>query len=299
MTIRPVLIAFALAVPTASVAQRAPPPADVYQEAVPFPEVAETTNNKALDRRLDRSEKALRELRSIVLKAQAQGAPVEVKPVGPDPALLELQQRFGDLEATVRDLTGQNERLLFELDQAKKASADAQGQVRALGDRLDKLQQQLIPPDTMTQPAGPPGSPGALGPPPAPSAQDETGAYQQARQILDSGDFAGGAAAMEAFVQQFPNSPRVGTAQYWAGRAYAARNQHDQAAAAFAKSLKGWPKDAWAGDSVAQLAGSLVALKRPADACGALAEFNTRYAAKANPTTKAVAARARANANCN
>ena len=297
MTMRPILLALALSLPTAALAQRAAPVPEVYQEAVPPPEAAESTNNKALDRRLDRDEKALRELRNIVLKAQAQGAPVEVKPAGPDPIVGDLQARFGDLETTARDLTGQVERLGHDLDQSRKDAAQARAEINALNDKVERLLAQPAPaeaaaPDPQT------GGPPAPTAPAVAAAPDENTEYQQARQVLDSGDFAGGAAAMQAFVLHFPNSPRVGTAQYWSGRAYAARNQHAEAAAAFARSLKGWPQASWAGDSVVQLAGSLTALKRPADACKALGEFDARYAAKASTNTRALAVRARANADC-
>lgn len=260
---------------------------DAYQEAVPPPEVYETTNNKAIDRRLDRTEKALRELRAIVLKAQAQGAPVEVRPAGPDPILTDLQVRFADLEASVRNLTGQNEALRFDLEQAKRQSADALAEVRALSARVDAL-------STAT--------PDAAGPDeftaPAPDGGDEASAYQQARALIDSGDLTGGAAAMQVFVQRYPSSSRVPTAHYWMGRAYAGRNDHGQAAGAFAQSLKGWPQASWASDATVQLAGSLVAIKRTGDACRALAEFDSRYAAKASANVKAQAERNRQAANC-
>lgn len=286
MKIRLLVMVLALSAPAPAFAQQRGPVPDVYQEAVPPPEAYETTNNKAVDRRLDRTEKALRELRSIVLKAQAQGAPVEVRPVGPDPVVTDLQQRFGDLEATVRDLTGQQERLRFDLDQARRDAAAAQAQVVAL---TQKLEQAQAPPE-ITPP--PPGTPAAAAP------VNEAGAYAQARQLIDSGDFAGGAAAMDAFIQDYPRSSRIGTANYWAGRALAARSRHTEAAAAFARSLKGWPQATWAADAVVQLAGSLTAMKRPADACKALTEFDTRYAAKASASVKALAVRTRTNADC-
>lgn len=286
MKIQPLLVVLALTVPAPALAQQRGPIPDAYQEAVPPPEVYETTNNKALDRRLDRTEKALRELRAIVLKAQAQGAPVEVRPVGPDPAVTDLQQRFSDMEATVRDLTGQQERLRFDLDQSRRDTAAAQAQVAALTQKLEQAQAapQITPP--------PPGAPVAAAP------NDEAGAYAQARQMIDAGDFAGGADAMDAFIQTYPGSSRVGTANYWAGRALAARSRHTEAAAAFARSLKGWPQASWAGDAVVQLAGSLTAMKRAPDACKALNEFDGRYAAKASANVKAQAARVRTNADC-
>ena len=50
--------------------------------------------------RLDRLEKQLRELRSIVFQGRDTGQPVVVKPEGPDPAVQALQGRLDDLDAT-------------------------------------------------------------------------------------------------------------------------------------------------------------------------------------------------------
>ena len=56
----------------------------------------------APDKRLDRIEKQLREVRSIVLQAHATGAPVEIKESGPDPQLLALANRFDDMDQSLR-----------------------------------------------------------------------------------------------------------------------------------------------------------------------------------------------------
>jgi tol-pal system protein YbgF len=264
-------------------------PGDVYQDAVPPPEPYETTNNKAIDRRLDRSEKALRELRAIVLKAQAQGSPVEVKPAGPDPILLDLQQRFGDLQQTVQQLNGQVEQLRYDLEQSRRDTAAAQSQVAALTAQMQEAAAAAGPPETPA-PAAP--SDGAA------SAVSEGDVYQQARQTLDQGDSAGGVAAMQAFIQDYPRSSRVPTAYYWIGKASAAQGKTQDAAGAFAQSLKGWPQASWAADATVQLATTLTGMKRNADACKALAEFDTRYAAKASSTVKAQAAVTRKAAAC-
>src|ERR1700753_1362665 len=55
-----------------------------------------------LDKRLDRIEKQLREVRSIVLQAHATGAPVEIKEAGPDPQVIALSSRFDDLDQNLR-----------------------------------------------------------------------------------------------------------------------------------------------------------------------------------------------------
>jgi tol-pal system protein YbgF len=267
-------------------AVQAQSPGDVYQEAVPPPEPYETTNNKAIDRRLDRSERALRELRSIVLKAQAQGTPVEVKPAGPDPILIDLQQRFGDLQQTVQQLNGQVEQLRFDLEQARRETAAAQSQIAALAAQVQEAAAA---------------APEAAAPLPSTAEApqlSEGDAYQQARQILDGGDSAGGAAAMQDFIADYPRSSRVPTAYYWIGKANAAQGKTQDAAAAFAQSLKGWPQASWAGDATVQLATALTGMKRNPDACKALTEFDARYAAKASGAVKAQAAVTRKAAAC-
>src|SRR5579875_3762592 len=69
------------------------------------------------DRRLDRLEKDLRELRAIVFQGRDTGQPVVVKPEGPDPAVEALQGRVDQLEQTIRNLSGQVEVLTHDLDE--------------------------------------------------------------------------------------------------------------------------------------------------------------------------------------
>jgi tol-pal system protein YbgF len=116
--------------------------------------------------------------------------------------------------------------------------------------------------------------------------EDEAGAYRAARKVLDSGDYAGGASALRDYLDRYPSSPRAAEANYWLGRTLAVQNQHAEAAGAYARALKGWPQNSWAGDAVVRLASSLVELKRGADACKALSEFDSRYRSKATASMR-------------
>jgi tol-pal system protein YbgF len=300
---------------------------DLPQPALPLADPSEVIDNKNIEKRLQREEKALRDLRQIVLKAQAQGNPVTVKLDGPDPQITELQNRISDLEETLRKQTGQMEVMAHDAQMAAKSAADANDAAKSLALRLDAVEKQLSNVQAGAVPPGAPPGPGAgagaavnmgsgvLGtlrlspgaPPPgaalgsdegAPPAVDEAAAYRSARQVLDSGDYVGGAAALQAFLQQYPNSPRAPEANYWLGRTLALRSMHAEAAAAYARSLKGWPQTAWAGDAVVRLSTSLIELKRNPDACKALEEFSMRYSAKALPAVKARAKDSRAAAAC-
>jgi tol-pal system protein YbgF len=316
------VLALGLAAP--ALAQRTP---DLPQPAVPGPSPGEVLDNKGIERRLQRDEQALRELRQIVLQSKAQGNPVTVKDAGPDPEVEALKQRVNDLEETLRRQTGQMQEVAHNAQLAAQAAADAAKANQALAQRLDRIEQPLLAAGAAAlagQPQGQPGQPGPTGyqtPPPPPSgpggvlgsfrergsgagqprdiqdnpqdtvgkgasAEDEPGAYRNARKVLDSGDYAGGAAALKDYLDRYPSSPRAAEANYWLGRTLAVQNQHAEAAGAYARALKGWPQTSWAGDAVVRLASSLVELRRGSDACKALAEFDSRYRSKATASIR-------------
>ncbi len=288
---------------------------ELPQPALPLADPSEAIDNKRIEARLQREEKALRELRQIVLQAKAQGAPVEVKDAGPDPQIGELRTRIGDLEETLRKQTGQMELTAHDAAVAAKSAADANEANKALIARLETLEKQLAaapvgppPPPPLTGGAVNPGSgvlgtlsgpaSGSVSAPADAAGGDEPTIYRQARQTLDSGDYVGGATALQDYLQRFPNSPRAPEANYWLGRTLALRNMHAEAAGAYARALKGWPQTTWGGDAVLRLSSSLIELKRNPDACRALTEFDSRYAAKAAPALKSRAKDTRALAAC-
>jgi tol-pal system protein YbgF len=302
----------------AATGARAAPPAGP-QQAVPPPDASELSGNRGIDHRLDRDEQTLRDLRQIVLQAKATGVPVTVKDAGPDPAIVDMQAKIDDFDQTLRRLNGQVEELQHNLDLTRKALSDATDANRDLTARVVKLeglvQAMQAPPAPAAAGPAPGAGTGVLGQLPAnavppsavppsadqsnaPGGADEILAYRQARQILDSGDYAGGAAALQDYLAHYPASPRASEANYWLGRTLALQNMHADAAAAYARALKGWPQSPWAGDAVVRLSASLLELKRADDACRALSEYDQRYAAKAATAVKVRAKDVRARAAC-
>src|SRR6185312_7588297 len=164
------------------------------------------------------------------------------------PEVEALRQRINDLEETLRRQTGQMEEVAHNAQLAAKAAADAAQANQALSARLDRIEQPLLAAGAAAL-AGQPGQPGptnyqAAPPPPPPgqpggvlgsfrergagagqprdiqdnpqdtvgkgaSAEDEPGAYRNARKVLDSGDYAGGAAALKDYLDRYPSSPRA------------------------------------------------------------------------------------------
>jgi tol-pal system protein YbgF len=162
-------LAVGLAAP--ALAQKTP---DLPQPAVPGPGAGEVLDNKGIERRLQRDEQALRELRQIVLQSKAQGNPVTVKEAGPDPEVEALKQRINDLEETLRRQTGQLQEAAHNAEVANKAAAEAAQTNQALVQRLDRIEQPLLAAGAaaMAQQQGAGGQPGGGGfqaaPPPAP-----------------------------------------------------------------------------------------------------------------------------------
>lgn len=256
--------------------------------------------SKKTDKKIGNLEKQIHELRQILLQGRATGQAVDVRiATDPDPALLALTPRLDDLEQGARTLNSQIDTLTHDLAGARKDAADARDQVRALNERLDRLDTRLqivegiqrgvaanAPAPEVAQAPPPAAEPQAQAP--APAAEPVSG-YATGRKLFAAGDFAGAAAAFQAFIEQSGDSPQGPQARYWLGESFFRQQDYPDAATAYIGAVRGWPKTGWAPDAVVKLARSLQAMNRASDACSTLAELARRY-----PTPPAaVAAQAR------
>jgi tol-pal system protein YbgF len=250
----------------------------------------------AEDRRLDRMEKDLREIRAIVFQGRDTGQPVVVKPEGPDPAVEALQSRVDQLDQTLRTLSGQVEVLGHDLEEARRQNAAAhdaetelRGEVKALTDQMSKT---LAPPSPEVQ-APPPQEQSA-----APAPASEASAFKAAKAQIAGGDYAAAGDAFNAYLQQYGSGPHAREAYYWLGESYYVRSLYGDATTAYARALKDWPKTSWAPDATVKLARALSSTNRAEQACAALGEFDRRYGATAPKAVKARAAATAAAAKC-
>lgn len=256
------------------------------------PAASQTSLDDPLDardaKRLDRMEKVLRELRSIVFASQKNsGVPIVVQPADTDARLQDLSARINDIEQTLVRMNGSIETTGRDLDQARRDNAALQAQVKALNDRLAAMEAPP-PPPVEASPAGPGGGPAQKG-----AAE----AFAEARKLMMSGDYDAAEAAFSDYVGAYPDSPRAPEARYWWGKTLVVKGQEARAATAFIGAIRGWPQTPWAPDALVELARSLVALKKPADACQTLAELPRRYP-KASAAVQSRAAAARTQAKC-
>lgn len=256
------------------------------------PAVSQTPLEDPLDardaKRVDRMEKALRELRAIVFQLRDTGKPVVVQPADTDARMDELSRRIGDFEGALRGLNSSLESVTKDLDQTKRENAALKSQVATLTERLTGAEQKLA-----AAQAAPPVE-AAAGPVPA---GDPAKDFTAARQLMLSGDYDAAETAFAAYVANYPDAPRAPEASYWWGKTLAIRNANAEAARAYITAIRGWPQTTWAPDAVVDLAKSLVALKKPADACQTLAELPRRYP-KAPAPVNSRAAVVRTQAKC-
>ncbi|MES2035932.1 MAG: tol-pal system protein YbgF [Pseudomonadota bacterium] len=240
-------------------------------------------------KRLEKMEKVVRELRSIVFQGRDSGRPVVVQPAETDAQLQTLSDRVRDLEETLTRVNGQNENMGLELEQARAALTASETANRALADRLTALEGRANQLETAAAPVV--GSEEA----PAAEAGDPAADFAKARQLMLDGDYDAAQVAFEDYVKTYGDSPKTPEARYWLGKTLSVRGAHADAAGAYIGAIRGWPKTSWAPDATLELSRSLIALKKPADACQTLDELAKRYPkAPAAITARAQAARTQA-----
>lgn len=239
-------------------------------------------------RRLDKMEQVMRELRSIVFQGRDSGKPVVVQPAETDYQLQELTRRLADMEQSLTRTNGQIETLTRDLDVARREAADSRAENKMLADKINTLEQSALPPPPPLPEAG------SVAPAPAATASES---FTQARQLMLAGDYGAAEGAFRDYVDRYGDTARAPEARYWLGKTLTVRGADADAAGAYIGAIRGWPATTWAPDAVVELSRSLIALKKPKDACQTLAEFAKRYP-KAPAAVQSRAASARTQAKC-
>lgn len=262
----------------------------VAMAQTPMPDPLDDRSNK----RLDKMDKVVRELRAIVFQGRDTGKPVVVQPAETDAQIAAVSDKLNDLEQTLTRLNGQNETLTHDLDVVRRANDSEKARADALDQRLAVLEKRIADQEAATAAAvaAPPAAPVAAAAP-----ADPNQAFKAARQRLLDGDYGGAEQAFSDYVQAYPDSAKAPEARYWLGETQFVRQAYGDAAGSYLGAVRGWPQTTWAPDAVLKLSRSLVALKKPADACKTLDELTKRYP-KAPPAITAKAASTRVQAKC-
>lgn len=237
-------------------------------------------------KRLDRMEKAMKELRAIVFQGRETGAPVVVQPADTQSQIAGLSDKVGDITQTLARLNGELEVIKHDVDEARQAASDLRAENVALKDRVAALEAAA------KAAAAPPPPPPAATPPP-----DSASAFSAAKAAFDAGDMTTAEAGFRDYVDRFGDGPGGPEARYYLARALMARQAWPDAATAEIGAIRGWPHTRWAPDAVLDLSRALLAMGKTADACQTLDELNRRYPKASSAVLKSAAA-SRAQAKC-
>lgn len=280
-----------------------------------------------LEQRVDRVEKELRAVQRKVFPGGNPGysepeiaaPPVQQAPIGQGSAtpLNELAARIDALERENERLTGQVEqdqhRLGIVSEQAARDRREFDARLKALeasappplvaGDDVAPPPVRQSAPLRRGKPAPPPKAAPAAEEAPPSAASPSTGdpaedGYMAGYSLWMEKKYPDAEAALKKVVAKYPKHRRASYAQNLLGRAYLDDGQPATAAEAFAANYQRDPKGERAPDSLYYLGQSLVALKKPADACRVYDEMDSAYGATLSASLKTRETTARKEAKC-
>jgi tol-pal system protein YbgF len=212
----------------------------------------------------------------------------ETAPVGPDPALvklndidarlsrveganqslLTLSQHIDELEGQLRELRGSVEELQNTNETLRKQQRDLYAD---LDRRIGALEAAMKSGTTVGAAGG--GIPSASAGP----AGDDQSAYNRAFAALKASDFNTAISQFREFLRLYPRSALADNAQYWLGEGYYVTRSYDEAIAAFKAVGEQYPQSRKAPDALLKLAYAQFELKHLADARATLNLVVQRY----------------------
>ena len=235
-------------------------------------------------KKLQRLDRDVRKLERSVQRVQGGSSPPIL--IEPDPEVVALQATVDTLSRKQDQLNQEVTQLIGQVEDLQHQNQVLQQQIAAQTTRTDTLVKradlaeahlkdidaQLAPP-----------------PPPPPTTGSAEGDFEQAFNLMTSGKTDDAQRAFEAFTTAWPDASQTAEAWFRLGQLRAMKGDSNGAVAAYASSLKGWPKTSWAPESTVRLAGALGDANRPKEACAALGQFDKLYAKAATAETRASA----------
>jgi tol-pal system protein YbgF len=156
--------------------------------------------------------------------------------------LLDANNQLEALRAELARLRGQNEQLARDVAELQRLQKDIS---QGVEERIRKLEPQKVNVDGKEFLAD----------------AEEKRLYDEAVAPLRSGDFAGSAAALSAFMRRFPNSGFMDSARFWLGNAQYGKRDYREAIASFRAFVSAAPQHPRAPEGLLAIANCQIEMK--------------------------------------
>lgn len=157
-------------------------------------------------------------------------------------SLLDLNSQIDKMRSDLANLRGQNELLAKQLADVQQRQKDMQQAMEKRARETEPVQVNLDGKSFKAEP-------------------DEKKQFEDALTKFRSQDFAGAAAALNAFMQKYPSTGYKESALYWLGNAYYGATQYKDAIAAFKQLIAMTPDHARAPEAMLSIANCYSELK--------------------------------------
>ena len=244
-------------------------------------------------KKLQQLDRDVRKLERSVARVENKNNPPIL--IEPDPEVVALQAIVDNLSRKQDDQTATITRLTGALEESQHQNQVLNSQVVALNSRIDSLTKRADMTEAHLKDVDV-----ALAPPPPPPAStgDPEADFEQAFNLMTSGQIDDADRAFTAFTTTWPEAPQLAEAWFRLGQIRTMKQDPSGAVAAFATALKGWPKTSWAPEATVKLADALTTSNRPTEACQALTQFDKLYSKSATSDSKTLAKSLKTKDNC-
>lgn len=249
--------------------------------------------------RINQLENQLQTLSRAIYKGAPLPAPSVSSPVpggdGFSGAASSYEDRIGQLESSLRQLTGQVEQLSYDLQQIK-ARAGSAGYVaqqqqsdpasssyaEAFSSSRRSGSYDRSPPGEDDYRGGPRGK--VLGTMSANTGRDPAGdLYDDAFNDIREAKYDTAATKFKRFMDNYPRHALAPNAQYWLAETYYVRQDYRNGARLFAQNYQDFPQSAKASASLLKLGLSLARLGKKEDACLSFSQLKKEFPGDRTP----------------
>lgn len=193
--------------------------------ALLLPGVAQAQTLGDVEQRLDRLEKAVRQVQNKPAEREARSSKSR------DDVYLQLDRRLGAVERALSGIVSAQERdhrdLATTLEQIQRMKGDVEA-------RLDAIESRPAAPALVSQPPAAMSESAAV----PPNADDR---FKQAMGYASQQDWTKAELAFDSFVTTYPSDTRAPEARYQLGRAFEGQGKHAQAAQIFLDLYEKYP----------------------------------------------------------